>query len=239
MKNYTVLITALLVSVLCLQTPDTYAQNKLAQTGLKFLSVSLDARASAMAEAVTSLHGNSASMFYNPAGMANMENYADISLGQTNWIADIDYLHASAAFQPFENDNYGVIGISIVSVDYGEFLQTVRANNDQGFIDVGTYSPTAMAIGVGYARMLSEKFSVGANVKYVRQSIGTGIVGIGTDTEGNESYDEQDFKVDAWAFDFGLIYKTGFKSLNLGMSIRNFSSEIKYVEESFQLAFNI
>ena len=32
-----------------------------------------------------------------------------------------------------------------------------------------------------------------------------------------------------------MIYKTGFKSLNLGMSIRNFSEEIKYIEEGFQL----
>ena len=37
------------------------------------------------------------------------------------------------------------------------------------------------------------------------------------------------------AFDFGIIYKTGFKSLNFGMSVRNFAKELKYIEESFQL----
>jgi hypothetical protein len=36
-------------------------------------------------------------------------------------------------------------------------------------------------------------------------------------------------------FDFGFLYSTGFKSLNFGMSIRNFAQEIKYAQESFQL----
>ena len=41
--------------------------------------------------------------------------------------------------------------------------------------------------------------------------------------------------LDVFAFDFGVLYKTGFKSLNLGMTIRNFSNEIKFVDEGFQL----
>jgi hypothetical protein len=203
----------------------------LAQTGMKFLSVSVDPRASALGEAVTSLHGYSESMFYNPAGMASLEKFTDLTLGQTSWIADIDYLHASAAFQPFGDDYYGVFGFSVVAVNYGEFNQTIIANNEQGFLDVGTFSPSAFSIGFGYARMLSEKFSVGANVKYVRQSLGTGIVGFAA----NGDYEKSDFDVDAFAFDFGIIYKTGFRSLNIGMSVRNFSQEIEYIEEGFQL----
>ena len=37
---------------------NSFAQTKLAQTGLKFLSVSADARASALGDAITSLEGN-------------------------------------------------------------------------------------------------------------------------------------------------------------------------------------
>jgi hypothetical protein len=36
-------------------------------------------------------------------------------------------------------------------------------------------------------------------------------------------------------FDFGVLYNTGFESLSFGMSIRNFSEEIRYAQESFQL----
>ena len=143
---------------------------------MKFFNVSLDARSSAFGDAVTSLETNSSAMFYNPAAMARLEGFADISLGSTQFIADINYYNAAVAFAPFDGD-YGIIGFSFVSVDYGDFLGTVRANNEQGYLDVGTFSPTAMAFGIGYAKALSEKFSIGGNVKYVRQSLGTSVVG--------------------------------------------------------------
>ena len=37
------------------------------------------------------------------------------------------------------------------------------------------------------------------------------------------------------AFDFGLQYKTGFKSLAFGMTVRNFAREVQYISEGFQL----
>lgn len=212
-------------------------QQKLAQTGMKFLNVSPDARASAFGDAVTSLEYNSSSMFYNPASMARFQGIADVTLGQTQWIADIKYYNASVAFAPYEGD-YGVIGLSFVSVDYGDFFGTIRADNDQGYLDVGTFSPTAIAFGVGYAKALSEKFSLGGNIKYVRQSLGTSVVGevvLNPATASFASGKTQKNELDVIAFDFGVIYKTGFKSLNIGMSIRNFSREIKYKEEGFQL----
>lgn len=230
MKKHTYLIFTLVCLLIFSVT--TFAQNtKLAQTGMKFLSVSTDARASALGEAYTSVHSASEAMFYNPAGMALIQNFADITFGQTSWIADINYMHAAAAFNPFGNDYYGVFGISVVAVDYGELQQTIRAENEQGFLDVGTFSPTAISLGLGYARALSEKFSVGGNVKYVRQNLVNGIV----DIQNQTGFEKEKFELDLFAFDFGVIYKTGFKSLNLGMSIRNFSGEVEYIEESFQL----
>lgn len=206
-------------------------QVKLAQTGMKFLSVSTDARASAMGEALTSIHGSASAMFYNPAGMANLDRMADFTFGHTSWIADINYLHAGAAFQPFQDDYYGVIGISVIAVDYGDFRGTIKANNEQGYLDVGTFSPKAFAFGIGYARSLSEKFAIGGNIKYVSQSLGTAIIGFTNSGDINEGK----YNADVMAFDFGIIYKTGYKSFNIGMSIRNFSREVGYIEENFEL----
>lgn len=236
--NTTVINFTLIILMIVFQSQINLAQQqKLAQTGMKFLNVSLDARVSAFGDAVTSLENNSSAMFYNPAGMARLESIADISLGHTQFIADFKYYNASIAFAPFDGD-YGVIGFNFVSVDYGDFYGTVRANNEQGFLDVGIFSPTAIAFGVGYAKSLSEKFAVGGNVKYVRQSLGTSVVGgLQTDPETG-SYigaTTEDNKLDVLAFDFGVIYKTGFKSLDIGLSVRNFSREVKYKQEGFQL----
>ena len=38
-------------------------------------------------------------------------------------------------------------------------------DNDQGFIDTENFYPSALAIGLGYGRALSESFSVGGQVK--------------------------------------------------------------------------
>lgn len=234
----TVLNFALIILMISVQSQITFSQRqKLAQTGMKFLNVSLDARTSAFGDAVTSLENNSSAMFYNPAVMARLENLANISVGSTRFIADINYYNASVALAPFDGD-YGVIGLSYLSVDYGDFYGTVRADNDQGFLDVGTFSPTAVSFGIGYAKSLSEKFAVGLNVKYVRQSLGTSVISnVVTDptSGGYASGTTEENKIDVVAFDFGLIYKTGFKSLDIGMSVRNFSREVKYKQEGFQL----
>lgn len=229
---------ALILLMILLQSQFTFSQQqKLAQTGMKFLNVSLDARASAFGDAITSLENNSSAMFYNPAGMAWLKGIADVSLGNTKFIADFNYYNASVAFAPFDGD-YGTFGLSFVSVDYGDFFGTVRANNEQGFLDVGTFSPTAISFGFGYAKALSEKFAVGGNVKYVRQSLGLSVVGnvvVNPMTNNYASGTTEENKLDVLAFDFGVIYKTGYKSLNIGMSVRNFAREVKYKQEGFQL----
>lgn len=230
MKKISLLLVFILMIFTLQETSFSQERKKLAQTGMKFLSVSLDPRSSAMGDAVTSVLANSTSLLYNPSAMAEMHGYTDLAFGRTNWIADINYIYGTAALNLFDG-NYGVFGVSLVAVDYGEFLGTIVANNDDGFLDVGTFKPTAMSIGIGYANQLSEKFMVGGNVKYVRQSMGTAIVGF--DQSGGRMV--EDFSVDVAAFDFGILYHTGFKSLNFGMSIRNFSTEISYKDENFQL----
>lgn len=227
-KIILLIVVSLFISLL--NQLNAQERKKLAQTGMKFLSVSLDPRASALSDAMTTVQNNSASMLYNPSAMAEMDRVVDYSFGTTRWIADINYIHGTAALNLFDGQ-YGVIGLSLVAVDYGEFNGTIVANNDDGYIDVGTYKPTAIALGVGYAKALSQKFSVGGNIRFVRQSMGTAVVTL--DASGNAVTKEH--KAEVLSFDFGMLYHTGFKSLDFGMSIRNFSKEIKYIDESFQL----
>ncbi len=207
-----------------------FAQQKLAQSGFDFLNVSTDPRAEAMGESVTSLDGNSTSMFFNAAGMARITNVATISVGQVDWIADIKHFYASAAFS-LAHGQYGVIGFNFRSVNYGAMDETILANNVDGFQDLGTFSPTAYSAGIGYAKALNDKFSVGGDINYVDQDLGQSITNINSDG----SYATAESKTSVVAFDFGMIYRTGYKSLAFGMDVRNFSRELKYVQESFDL----
>jgi hypothetical protein len=211
-----------------LLTTLSFSQTKLAQTGFNFLSVSSDARASAMGDAVNSFSGFSGALSYNPSSMADIPTSFNAAFSINNWIADIKYLSANVIVSPFDGD-YGVIGLSFQSVDYGDVEGTIVANNSNGYLDTKIFSPTAMAIGIGYAKMLNDKFSVGFQVKFAHQSLGESTIPDGNSTRVKEN------KADAIAYDFGTVYRTGIKSLAFGMSVKNFSKEVKYEEEGFQL----
>jgi hypothetical protein len=223
------LITLLAVQGAALAQVDDQEQRKLAQTGLKFLGLSTYPRAAAMGDAVTSLEWGAAAMFFNPSGMARVDGVANVSLGYIDWIADIQYNFAAIAFRPARG-RYGVFGLNLLAVDYGDMQRTIRADTDEGFVDLGEFKPTAMAVGLGYANAITERFAVGGNVKFVSQNLGTATLAI----DGGERT-EREYAIDVVAFDFGVLYHVGLRSLNFAMSVRNFSQEIKYEQEGFQL----
>lgn len=235
MKSLAIILTCIL---LVLTVPGVFAQQRevetggqrLAQTGMKFLSISVDSRAAALGDAVTAQEWASSAMFYNPAGMARFNGTAHAAVGQVQWVANYMYNHASAAFRP-AGGRYGVIGLTVISAEYGNFIGTIRADNERGFIETESVSPSALSVGLGYARALTDRFSVGGNAKFVRQSLGSSIMGF------NDSGAQvvQENEVSTVAFDFGVLYKTGFRSLNFALSARNFSRELTYAEENFEL----
>jgi hypothetical protein len=201
---------------------------KLAQTGMQFLSVSADGRGAAMGQAMTAIDGYSMAFFYNPATAASMTKSMDLTASQNNWIAGIKHNGFSAAFNP-AGGRLGVFGVTVRNIDYGEIDQTIVAENDLGYIDLGVANPTALALSVGYARSLTDKFSVGGNIGYAVQNLGQSVVPMG------DSLNTKSNVAGGLTVDFGTLYYTGWKSLAFGMSVRNFSGEIKYEDEGFQL----
>ncbi|MCF7740309.1 MAG: PorV/PorQ family protein [Candidatus Marinimicrobia bacterium] len=226
------LVYGIFISVFLIST-SIFAKDyeKLAQTGFQFLSVNTYARGTAMGGAMTTVMDiGSGALFFNPAGLALSENRADVSLSQNNWIADIKHNSLSASFKPL-GGQLGVIGISAISVDYGKMQGTMTWNNDKGYIDTEILQPSALSFGLGYAKELSTKFSVGGQVKYAGQNLGQSVV----EVEKTDSLGVAKYKEFATAFDFGTLFRTGWESIVFGMSIRNFSNEIRFEDEGFQL----
>lgn len=203
---------------------------KRAQTGMKFLSASLSPRVAGMGGTGTTLQLQSTALFYNPAGMAQMENFGHAAVGTMQWIADINYNSASVALRPFEG-NYGVVGFTFMQVDYGDLEGTRRAGNDQGYINTGTFSPSSWAFGVGYAYPVTDRISVGAKVKYAKQDLGPSVMSADGTTKSNE--------LGTGAYDFGIQYDTDYRGIEVAMSVRNFSPEVQYEQQSFELPMEL
>lgn len=225
--------TIVICAVICSLVWSVSGQDKWAQTGFQFLSVNTNARATAMGNAFTTAEYTSEALFYNPAGLASVPGMVDISLSQMEWIADINHVAGTIAYKPF-GGRFGVIGFSFQSVDYGEIYFTQVADNEQGFVDVeGWKEPSSLMLGLGYGRELSDRFSIGSQVKYAGQNLGKSYVPVYSTAD--TVIEEREYDLGVVAFDFGTLYRTGYKSLKFGMSVRNFAGEIKYEKEGFQL----
>ena len=210
-------------------------REKRAQTGMQFLSVSMSPRAAALGDAMTAVDNTaSIALFYNPASMATMQGRGDLSLGIVQFFADINYNQAAFAFSP-SGGRYGVFGLSVMAIDYGDLEGTIFDDTGQGYVETGKFSPSALSVGFGYARALSDRFSVGGQVKYVRQALGSSVMSVFEDG----TQETQDNVESTPAFDFGVLYKTGFRSLTLAMSARNFAPTVEYQEESFELPLSL
>ena len=231
MKNK---LLAILMTLLLSST--AFAEfTKLAQTGFQFLSVISDARGAALAGAMTTIPYGSSSLFFNPAGMAKMEGRVDIVASKNTWIADINHTTLSLAFNPAQN-RYGVFGFTAQSVNYGDMQGTMVWGHEPGWIETHTIQPSALSLGFGYAVNLSDRFSIGSQVKYAAQQLGGAVGEIHpTQADVEDSLSVQKFSTSAIAFDFGTLFNTGFKGISFGMNVRNFSNEVAYLEENFQL----
>lgn len=217
-----------MVLMCCIMSGLHAADKKLGQTGFQFLSVTNDARSSALGNAATTLENGVNSLFFNPAGMARSDKTIELTASQNQWIDNIQHNTYALAFRPGDG-RMGVFGLTAQSVDYGEVQGTLPWQNDQGYVDTEIMHPSAFAAGIGYAVALSDKFSVGGSIKYSGQQLGKSIV------PDADSLKVKKNLANATSFDFGTQFKTGFKSLTFGMTFQNFSEEINFERENFQL----
>lgn len=174
----------------------------LASSGAQFLKIGVGSRYQAMGEASVAVVNDAYSMYWNPAGLAGVEN-SEISFTNVNYLLDID-LNYFAYARAFED--VGVFGVAVTVLSMGsQEITTLEQQEGTGeTFDAGSYS-----IGVSFARQLNARFAFGGTFKYV----------------GERIYNE---KSQGIAFDFGTILNTGFKSLRLGMSISNMGPELTF-----------
>jgi len=219
---------SLLLIIILVALPATAKMKKLGQAGMSFLTVGGSARATGMAEAFNFAKNDLASVFYNPAGLASVQNRA-FFFNYTDWVADMSVANASVAWN---TGSYGVFALHTQLMNYGDFNGTTISTSDpRGYADIDVGDVSGMAIGLGYGYQMTDKFAIGGNIKYVNQQLGSNDLYTGgvLESTGKEN------KIGTVAFDFGTVYETGLKSIALSMSIRNYASQQLYENEEFMI----
>jgi len=219
------IVLALLICVQGVNAQDGQLE-KIGQTGFQFLKIDAFARSAGMAGAVTMAGTGVEAIFSNPAGISEMQAEGEFLFSRTMWFADMT-LNSAGLARSF--GNIGVFGFSFVSIDYGDVYGTKVADNAKGYEETGLLDVGAYALGISYGRSLTDKFKVGGQVKFANQKLGSNLIVVDSDSSIIRN------EVSTVAYDFGTIFYPGFHSFRFGMSVRNFSPQIKFEEEAFEL----
>ncbi len=243
---------ALVVSLLVALTVPAFSQTpqmidalakwkRSGQAAMPFLRLGAGARTMGMADAALALRGDPATLFYNPAGLAYVENRA-IMFSNMNWLIDTKIMAGAVGVNLGQ---WGVVGASFMYFDYGDpiIATEINPNHWGGYDEIGTMSPSQFVVGVAYAKQISDRFAIGGQVKVAHEDL-LGSGGVKTRIayqlpDGSWRQDAHDAKRSSLALDFGTNYDTGFRGLILSFAFRNFGQEVKYEKDSYDIPLAI
>lgn len=168
--------------------------------GANFLEIGVDARGNAMAGAVVSWTDSPSALYWNPAGISNVETFS-VEATRQNLYSDLDIAHnfAGVAIPAFG----GVLGAHVIALNSGDIQRTTAAFPEGGDPTFGnTFQWTSTAIGLSYGRRLTDRLSVGATGKFVTEGL----------SDANTSWG---------ALDVGTQFNTGIYGITLGAAVLN------------------
>jgi len=235
MKMKSILLITVFI-ILSLQSTVFAQKKKSGQSGMTYLAISLGARESAMGNASVAGVNGIQGLFYNQAVLAGFEGFG-IVMNQVNWLADTKVYGIGAAYGL---GNLGTFGVDLVYMDYGKIVGTRRVDKNvdpRGFITTGDLNIQDYALGFAYAYPVNDRFSFGVKFKYVHEDLGTAQIAVKEIDVEKQLYDYQTkaWKLNHWGFDFGGYYKVGYKDLALGVAFQNYSTDMEYWTEAFQM----
>ena len=179
-------------------------------TAASFLEIGMGSAPSAMGEAYVAMRGDLTSVYWNPAGIAYMDQNEFIFMYQP-WVVDINTIFASTGIVL---PGVGTMALSMTQVGYGNMdVTTMEFQDGTG----ESFTANELAAGLTYSRRLATWFSFGATAKMVNSQI-------------------RHVKASAFAMDLGVIVNTHFLTLTgekddglaIGMSISNYGTRMRY-----------
>ena len=205
----------ILLMLVAVTTGYTQTMRKTGISGASILKVGVGAKAVALGSAVTTGTGDVNQLFWNPAGISLERGKTQVTFSYNNWLVDLNH-NAFGVAHCFGNIGTFALGAMMSGVgdiaadrDYVDGL-------DIDYSGGSSFDYNSMYIALGYAKQFTDKLSLGATAKYYREEI---------DVESASTF----------AFDFGAIYKIGYRDLTIGARIQNLGDDMKYYFTDFSL----
>jgi hypothetical protein len=203
MKNfYKILVFIFLISlsIADAQLIPNLGGQKTGTSSLQFLKIGHGARSTGMAETFVAVSDDISSLFWNPAGLVAFKENG-VTVSHTEWFVDTKLEFVGGVYH-FGGNN--ALGISLTALTTEDMKVTTEL---QPFGTGAYFRYSDIAIGLSYARQLTEQFSFGATVRYVEETLG-------------------DLKMRTVVGDLGTFYKTGLGTTRFAVAITNFGSQV-------------
>ncbi|MBU0702175.1 PorV/PorQ family protein [bacterium] len=217
------LITITIISVLLFVSQAEAKGKYTATTSGAFLKLDVEARAAAMGGAGGALVGDSACIYYNPAGLAGLGTFS-LSSSHVEWFQDIKLEHLGLAKRlkiGFEEEARD-LGVGACNLNFLH-MNKIKATHLIGTSDwepAGEFTSSDYLAIFTYACYLRWDALFGINLKVIREEI-----------EKEETT--------VVAFDLGVLHKTRIKNLVAGVALQNMGSKMKFMEKSSSLPLNL
>ncbi len=174
---------------------------KVGTTSANFLQMEIGARAIALGGAYVAIAEDATALFWNSAGIGLVENGNAVYQFGSRY-ADIAHHYAGFVYGLGNDDK---IGIMINYVDVGDMEITTLSEPDGTGQD---FSASNLAIGLTYARQLTDRVYVGIQAKFIQENIWM-----------ESAY--------GFALDIGAIYNIEEKGIRIGMNLANLGTDMK------------
>ena len=175
--------------------------SKVGTASAQFLTIGVGARAMGLGGSFTALANDVSTLYWNPAGLTNLHGFS-FAVAHTEWFANISHDFAGIVYPLSSSD---VVALSVIGLNTGEQeVTTVTQPEGTGIF----YDVSDLAIGLSYARALTDRFTVGVTVKYIQQDL----------------YNES---ANTFAVDIGTFLRTGFHDLIIAMNMSNFGGSMQ------------
>ncbi|MBM2845738.1 MAG: hypothetical protein HW407_1050 [Bacteroidetes bacterium] len=189
-----------------------FAQSKTGTSVGQFLLIEPSARIAGMGNAGATIYNEIQAAYYNPAAIGHFQG-SGVQFTHSPWIADITYDFAGVAVGLGEVGN---LYASVTSLNSGEIdVRTVEQPLGTG----ERYTVSDLAVGLGYGRQISDRFSVGVQVTYL------------TETIWHSS-------MSAFSLNVGTLYRISADGLHIGASISNFGTRAKFDGRDLRIQYD-
>jgi hypothetical protein len=174
---------------------------KVGTTAARFLNIDVGARAVGMGCAFTTIADDASALYWNPAGLARFDRIK-VLVNHVNWLTGISIDYAAIGI-PLQQWGTLGFGATFLTMDQMEVTTVAQPMGTGEMFDAGSY-----VFVMGYAKSLTDRFSIGGNFKYIQENI-------------------YHSSASGIAFDIGTLFKSQFHGLVIGASISNYGTKMQ------------